>query len=617
VPNLKETPRAISQTAQRSAKYRNPLGASRYFAPLKQRNLIDEHAEEVDLKAFKGHDELCELFWSGDSLNEKVRKSLLRVAKKFIDFLGVDVKVKDVLLTGSMANYNWHDQSDIDVHVLVDGTSLGGDTDVVAELFYAKKTIWNTLYNIRMKGHEVEMYVQDTKDPLTSGGVFSLACNKWIEKPQPATIKPDLNAAKMKASALMSLIDGVCDVEDEGRRVSRLEKIMKKIRSMRTVGLSGEAGELSPENIAFKILRNSGYLKKMSAIKTKAVNDYFSMDESVVLPTFAPLNEGASPKYEYGCLMAFFNPPAWDKLLAVIDPEDIYEGDGGYGLEHDPHVTVLFGFHDDKVDVKELKRCVKNIMGKRPLGFTFGAASIFDNPNYDVLKFDINDTTGILTELNGVLKNEYENTNSYPNYHPHATIAYIKKGEGQRYADLINASDFKMEVNPDKMVYSKPPGPTKYFWRLDKEGNRLELGKGLKDMTPEKVEVIKLFVMYAKKKLGIKGRVIVSLRAGRDEYIRTTAAYSPDEDKNFIRCNGRALVDILRSIAHEMVHNKQREVGIIKPGVPVQNIGGEIEGSADKNAGILIKDFTHNHGFDRIYDMCESYRVKLSKNLLT
>ncbi len=75
------------------------------------------------------------------------------------------------------------------------------------------------------------------------------------------------------------------------------------------------------------------------------------------------------------------------------------------------------------------------------------------------------------------------------------------------------------------------------------------------------------------------------------------------EDKNSIRCNGRALVDILRSIAHEMVHNKQRELGQIDMNNPPPNIGGKIEDLANSIAGILIKDFTHNHGYDRVYDM--------------
>jgi len=265
-------------------------------------------------------------------------------------------------------------------------------------------------------------------------------------------------------------------------------------------------------------------------------------------------------------------------------------------------VTILFGFHDDKVDVKELKSRVNRLMGDRKVTFKLGKASLFDNPLYDVLKFDIEDTSGILNELNEAIRQMYEHTNSYPNYHPHATIAYIKKGEGQKYADLINEMGVTMDIIPDKMVYSKPPVPTKFFWRLDKEGNRLELAKGL-DMTSDKLSAIKAFIMYAKKKLGIKGRVFVSLRAERDEHIRSTAAYSPEEDKNYIRCNGRALVDILRSIGHELVHNKQREDGRIDMENPPADIGGIIENEANAIAGILIKDFAQNHGHDYIYDM--------------
>lgn len=598
VRNIKETPRAVSLTARHNSKYRNASGAAKYFAPFKQRKLIDENSDDIDLKAFKGHDELCPLIWKDGVMDDKVRIALMKAAKKFIEFIGVDLAVKDIALVGSMAGYNWHDKSDLDIHIFVDGKKVDADDDVVSELFYAKKTIWNTQYNIRMKGHEVEMYVQDINDPETAGGVFSLVRNAWTKKPEKNNVTPDLKAAKLKASAIMALIDGAFDASNEERRLSRLEKIMHKIRAMRAVGLDKEMGEFSPENIAFKILRNSGYMKKLTNMETKATNAYLSMNEAR-----SPLMEAASPKYDFGCLMAFFNPPAWDKLLDVIDPDDIYEGDGGFGLERDPHVTILFGFHDEKVDVKELKDRVKRLVGDRKVVFKFGQASLFDNPLYDVLKFDIEDTTGILGELNEAIRQMYEHTNSYPNYHPHATIAYIKKGEGQKYADLINKSELHMDVTPDKMVYSKPPGPTKYFWRLDKEGNRLELAKGLEDMTPEKVEAIKAFVMYTKKKLGIKGRVFVSLRAGRDEYIRSTAAYGPAEDKNYIRCNGRALVDILRSIGHELVHNKQREDGVFKVGEAVQDIGGNVENQANAIAGILIKDFAQNHGHDHIYDM--------------
>ena len=98
--------------------------------------------------------------------------------------------------------------------------------------------------------------------------------------------------------------------------------------------------------------------------------------------------------------------------------------------------------------------------------------------------------------------------------------------------------------------------------------------------------------------------VHVCLMNGRDEkYIRTTASYSPIENKNYINCKKRALVDILRSIAHELTHNRQREIEKITPDVPVPNIGKEIESEADTIAGMLIKHYTHTCKMDDIYDL--------------
>jgi predicted nucleotidyltransferase len=586
--DIKETPRNLAQTARRSAKYRNPDGPSRYFAPMRRRKLVDEHTDEMDVKALEFQESLCPLLWRGAALDEKVRTALLKVTDRFIEFLGVKVKVKDIILTGSMAGYNWNDNSDIDVHVLVDHNDIDADEEIVSELFASKKIIWNTQYNVKMKGHDVEMYVQDVKEKLFARGVYSLSRNGWVKKPTKEHPHVDVTSAKIKAADIMGMIDNLNDIKDGDRKINRVEKIKERIKRMRSNGLATSAGEFSPENIAFKILRNSGYIKKLLDTKAKAYNTYFS------------LNESASPKYEFGCLMAYFRPKFWDKLLAVIDPSDVYEGDGGYGLEHEPHVTILFGFHQDKADVRSIKRDADALLNGQALEFSCMKASLFDNPEYDVLKFDVEDTTGMLSNMNAHFSANYENSNKYPDYHPHVTIAYIKKGEGQKYADIINESGLGFKAVPDRLVYSQPPNQ-KFFWRL-KANDSLEVDNDV-DLTPEKLEVIKDFILFTKQKLGIKGRVFVSLRGGRDEYIRTTAAYGPDEDKNYIRCNGRALVDILRSIGHEMVHNKQREVGIIKPGVEVQNIGGKIEGAANEIAGILIKDFTHNHGYDYVYDM--------------
>jgi hypothetical protein len=132
--------------------------------------------------------------------------------------------------------------------------------------------------------------------------------------------------------------------------------------------------------------------------------------------------------------------------------------------------------------------------------------------------------------------------------------------------------------------------------------NILKIKKGIQGMSPERVDILKDFINFTCAKLKIQEPVTVVIRNGRDEYISTTASYLPSENENHIRAGGRALVDILRSIGHELTHNRQRELGMFKPGEEVQNIGGKIEDEANSIAGILIKDFTHNYGYDNIYE---------------
>jgi predicted nucleotidyltransferase len=130
----------------------------------------------------------------------------------------------------------------------------------------------------------------------------------------------------------------------------------------------------------------------------------------------------------------------------------------------------------------------------------------------------------------------------------------------------------------------------------------LKVQKNIVDMNSEKINIIKEFINFVCEKLKMESCVNVFLRRGRDEYIRTTASYVPSDNTNHIRCGGRALVDILRSIAHELVHSRQRELNIFGVGDKVQNIGGRIEDKANSVAGVFIKDFTNNYGYDHIYD---------------
>lgn len=113
-------------------------------------------------------------------------------------------------------------------------------------------------------------------------------------------------------------------------------------------------------------------------------------------------------------------------------------------------------------------------------------------------------------------------------------------------------------------------------------------------------KIIDDFVDFVKKELKIDHDVDVKLQNNKDG-IKTTAVYryQDEGDENFEQSHikvfalGRALVDILRSIAHEMVHHKQNEDGDLKG--KISNVGGPIEDEANSIAGEMIKKFGINN----------------------
>lgn len=103
-----------------------------------------------------------------------------------------------------------------------------------------------------------------------------------------------------------------------------------------------------------------------------------------------------------------------------------------------------------------------------------------------------------------------------------------------------------------------------------------------------KKQKITEFVKFVKKELGIEKCPTIVLQNGRGE-LKTTANYDYSKKNKIIRINAknRSLVDVMRSIAHEMVHHKQYEDGRLN--TPPPDIGGEIEDEANAKAGQYIK----------------------------
>ena len=129
------------------------------------------------------HRTLNQDVWKGRELRPEVRYKLLTVAKHFLEYLDVpDFKLLDIYLRGSLANYNYTDFSDFDLHLVTDFETV--NCDLAEAFFKAKKQLYNDQHDIYIKGHEVELYVEDKDEQSASETLYSLLDDRWIKPPK-------------------------------------------------------------------------------------------------------------------------------------------------------------------------------------------------------------------------------------------------------------------------------------------------------------------------------------------------------------------------------------------------------------------------------------------------
>ena len=193
--------------------------------------------------------------WDNGVLKPEVANKLAEIARAFEEFVGVELEIVDVTVTGSNANYTWTEHSDLDLHLIVPGTPSDG----ARELFNAKKALWSEQHNITVKGLPVECYVQGEAEEHHSTGVYSIAKNQWLVEPRKVKPKVDDAAVEAKKDSMIHDIETALLSKD----LNILRKVKERIVKMRKAGLE-RAGEWSTENLVFKILRNLGLIDQIS-----------------------------------------------------------------------------------------------------------------------------------------------------------------------------------------------------------------------------------------------------------------------------------------------------------------------------------------------------------------
>lgn len=240
---------------------------------------IDKEEFNFNSGLLKPKESLYPKFWKNNKLNTIVARKLMEIADDVIKSLDLGIEIEDVIITGSIASYNWHELSDIDLHIMMDFEKIDDNFDLVKKMLDQTRINWNKKHNILIDGKEVELYFQHYTEPHEANGIWSLELEKWLALPVRLDPEIDIITTEKKAEAIARQIEHLFEMfknEEFKEAYEYADKVKVKIARMRQLGLSDQ-GIYSPENLAFKMLRNAGYLEKLSALKIEAYDKMMSL----------------------------------------------------------------------------------------------------------------------------------------------------------------------------------------------------------------------------------------------------------------------------------------------------------------------------------------------------
>lgn len=237
---------------------------------------------KAEKAVFEKHSEMNPLFWTDKAeLVPGLRDKLIAIVMKYVAYLKLPehIKFKDIVFTGSLAGFNYTDFSDVDIHLIVDYKAVSDDEEFAGNYFRAMKDLWTSTHDVTVHGFPVELFAQDKAQAVDSpGAAYSLVTNTWIKEPENPPVTIDRERVLRKAESIQEIIDDLLHEEPSEELLDDIEELKVKIKNMRQSALA-KGGEFAPENLAFKVLRNNGYLEKLTQLNKKAQETLLSVNE--------------------------------------------------------------------------------------------------------------------------------------------------------------------------------------------------------------------------------------------------------------------------------------------------------------------------------------------------
>ena len=202
------------------------------------------------------HDTLNPKLYNGMEMKQEVFDKLTEIYKEFLDFIDIPLNIVDVEVVGSNASYNYNENSDIDLHIIVNSEVTYVEPTILRQLYNDRKGAFNRDYDISVEGIPVELYIEDVNDGNATNGRYSLLKQQWVIEPKPIhyeipDISQDLMSYQEKCASLL-----LSDSAEEVRQ------FINDLYMMRKLGLA-EGGEASTGNLIFKELRRMNMLQDL------------------------------------------------------------------------------------------------------------------------------------------------------------------------------------------------------------------------------------------------------------------------------------------------------------------------------------------------------------------
>jgi len=230
--------------------------------------------EDLVSTAIVFHQRLNPKLWSKGKLKSEIRFHLLEIAEHFIDFIDIaPIGLQDITISGSNAGYTYSRNSDLDLHLVV--TIPKDREQLLKQLFDAKKNQYNFQHDIKIKNIDVEVYVQDAEQVHHSVGVYSVLDDKWLKIPE--AVSDTVNRAEVKVKYKQYV--GKIRTALRSDNLEAVKQTSDDIKKLRQQGLDRD-GELSVENITFKVLRAKGLIEQLRNHISKLKADTLSLENN-------------------------------------------------------------------------------------------------------------------------------------------------------------------------------------------------------------------------------------------------------------------------------------------------------------------------------------------------